>query len=584
LHWKRWNELVKDMVKENEEAVYKPGRVILPPEIRDTISSEIKDYPALIKYEQHKKLDVIGKYVDSEERKYYSHPADIPCVYLCGDNSEVHRWGVELEENDFFKQVDKLRELSAQKAIYHTVVGVKRTNLHRLHKIYNLVRRKRGQQEIEFSLFNIKPLTDIRERFYKYLREINEKTKQEGIEFRILDSQLDELLSAIEEQAGKADFNENNFLRVLGTVCKDVFIGPRNILLDISGFCNLDCIYCRRFSFWNKEYWGGTNLDLRRFLDLEVIKNVLFEAKEMGTETVLLVGGGEPTLHPDFLKIISFIEELGMTYNFSTNGVLLDLYNKHLIDCGCKDVTVSLSFSSKASFKQIRPNSNFKDMRRIEKGVQQLANLRRQQQATSPSITALYAICKYNYKEITKMAIHAKRLGADKIWYQLVHLEGFSRENLYMDREDMGNVRGLLRKAEELCKQIGLDFCSFIDFEIKHYDDRKGDWSKGGLLRQGCFVGWHFTFVHLRKEVFMCCGAKTIGILDGKGRGLRDLWFSDVYRRYRNDGLIMHRENPLTIYGQLLYNAYCDSCDNHDQNKMMINMLQENRLDKFVER
>ena len=123
------------MVKENKEVVYKPGKVILPPEIKDIISSEIEDYPALIKYEEHKEWDVIGKYKSRKERKLpHPHSADIPYIYLYGDTSQVHRWGVDLDENDFFKQIDTLKELSAQKAIYHTVVGVRRTNIFRLKK------------------------------------------------------------------------------------------------------------------------------------------------------------------------------------------------------------------------------------------------------------------------------------------------------------------------------------------------------------------------------------------------------------------------------------------------------------------
>lgn len=192
-------------------------------------------------------------------------------------------------------------------------------------------------------------------------------------------------------------------------------------------------------------------------------------------------------------------------------------------------------------------------MQRIEKNVRELASLKKGQPGAPPSITALYAVCKYNYQEIVDMVFHAKSLGANSIWYQLVHLEDFSKDKLYMSKKEMTQVETNLKLAKEAAKECGLDFNSFIEFEMAHYNQEKGDWSQKGLLHQGCFVGWHFSFIHLRREVFMCCGAKTIGILDKQGRGLKDLWFSDTYRRYRNDGLIMHKENPLTIYGAPLY-------------------------------
>lgn len=584
LHWKRWKELVKDMVKE-EEVIYRPGRIIFPPEIRGITSSSKEGYPALIKYNAHKHLDVIGKYDNLEDRKIpYPYFADIPCIYFCGDTSEIHRWGVGLDENDFFKQLDKLKEVSSQHIDCNIIIGVRRTNFHRLDKVYKLIAETLRQKNTGILSFNIKPLKGIKKRFYQYLDEINKEKKDERIEFRVIDGQLDSLLAVIEKNAGVDDFNKNMFLRALGPVCKDVFIGPRFLLVDLSGGCNVNCVYCRSFSPWKKKYQGLPRPKLFQFLKFEVVKNILFEAKGLGVETILFVGGGEPTLHPQFREIINYIKSLEMKFNFSTNGTYLNLCNEALVDEKCGSVTVSFSFASKKTFKLIRPAANYKIMRNIERNVRELADLKKKYRMNSPCIIALYAICKYNYREIVKMAFHAKKLGANAIWYQLVHLEDFSKDKLYMPKDVMEKVKKLLKKAKILCERIDLKFESFIEFEMNHYDTKKGDWSKGGLLQQGCFVGWHFAFIHLYKEVFMCCGAITIGILDEGGKGLRDLWFSDVYRRYRNDALIMHKENPLGIYGKPLYGDFCDSCDNHDQNTMMIESIRKYELDKFVER
>lgn len=345
LHWKRWNNIVKDMVK-TSDIIDKPGRVILPPEVREITSAKYEDYPALIDYAAHQHLDLIGKYDNGQNRRLpLRYPVDIPCVYLCGDTSEVHRWGVDLDENDFFKQIDALGELSAGRSIYHTVVGLRRTNFQRLDKIYALIRDTRGQPQNNFPQFRVRPLAQIRARFYRYLDQINDIAKEEGIEFRIVDDQLDSLLRTIEKQSQNDDFKESQFLRALGAVCKDVFIGPRYVLLDLAGRCNLDCIYCRRFSQWNKDYWKKQHRELAGFMDFEVVKNLLTEAGDLGVETILFVGGGEPTLHPNFKEIIGLVKNHGLKFNFSTNGALLNLYNQYLVDKDCESVTVSLSAS-----------------------------------------------------------------------------------------------------------------------------------------------------------------------------------------------------------------------------------------------
>ena len=76
---------------------------------------------------------------------------------------------------------------------------------------------------------------------------------------------------------------------------------------------------------------------------------------------------------------------------------------------------------------------------------------------------------------------------------------------------------------------------------------------------------------------------KVLANLD-KVKDFRTFWYSDVYRRYRNDGLIMHKENPVDMYGKPLYDKFCDSCDNHDQNITMIDWLKKYDLLRFVER
>jgi len=42
------------------------------------------------------------------------------------------------------------------------------------------------------------------------------------------------------------------------------------------------------------------------------------------------------------------------------------------------------------------------------------------------------------------MCTHAKQLGADIIWYQLVHLEDFSKDELYMDKKEFSEVKRII--------------------------------------------------------------------------------------------------------------------------------------------
>ena len=606
LRWKRWLEHVHHMVESEgvDQApasspcnssepgqalmvdVTEPGRLVLPPEVREITSCGPRDcYPPLIRYDDHRHLDLIGTGPANPDQRVPppGERCELPQVYLCGDSSEVHRWGVELNEDDFFSQVAALEQFCATERKHQIVVGIRRTSFHRLAAIQRLITRHRGADVPIVEPFALTDFVGLRKRFEAYLGRVNSSSAGVGVEYRVVDPLLMEFLESV-ERAHASGASCSELLRALGPVGKDVFIGPRYLLLDLSGSCNLDCVYCRRFSPWNRDYWRAQNRDLSGFMGLEMVERVLLEAHGLGVETILLVGGGEPTLHPDFGRIAARIHELGMSFNFSTNGSLLHRSMDQLLDSGCNAVTVSLSFASQESFAKIRPQAKPTLKGQIEDNIRALVAARRRRGNSHPKIVALYALCEPNAHEVEDMAAHAIRLGVDTIWYQLVHLEPFSREQLFMDEQRMATVRGQLGAARDIIRGAGLEFHSFIDFELEHYDEQRGDWSRGALLAQGCYVGWHFAFVHLRGEVFLCCGSKVVGMLEQDGSGLTGLWHSEAYRRYRNDGLIMHRENPLTLYGSPLYEAYCESCDNHDQNTMMMESLRGLGLDRYVER
>lgn len=77
-----------------------------------------------------------------------------------------------------------------------------------------------------------------------------------------------------------------------------------NVLPSVGKLCNFDCVYCE--CGWNKD--GA--VEGRRFPDLHEVKQALEakirKASEEGVpvDSITFSGNGEPTMHPDFAKII----------------------------------------------------------------------------------------------------------------------------------------------------------------------------------------------------------------------------------------------------------------------------------------
>lgn len=85
------------------------------------------------------------------------------------------------------------------------------------------------------------------------------------------------------------------------------------IRLETNNSCNLRCRYCYAQSGENSV----------KVADFNLLKRVISEAKELGIKSVVVIGGGEPTLYPNFRELIAYIDSLGIISMVFSNTVLI---------------------------------------------------------------------------------------------------------------------------------------------------------------------------------------------------------------------------------------------------------------------
>lgn len=92
-------------------------------------------------------------------------------------------------------------------------------------------------------------------------------------------------------------------------------IRPETIALEILYGCNLYCKYC---------YIGTLKNHDKPFIpSVSSMKSIIQRIRENQISNIFLVGG-EPTLHPDFIQLIQFIDEIGFKEKgLVTNGTLI---------------------------------------------------------------------------------------------------------------------------------------------------------------------------------------------------------------------------------------------------------------------
>lgn len=148
-------------------------------------------------------------------------------------------------------------------------------------------------QEKEYILFQ-----DMNVLYRLFFQKLNEYIAFHKQEKEVLISLLLSLFDGIAD-----DLNER-----YGTldICADEKSAHRQLMLFVTGYCNLHCSYC--FS---------ANIEHRQ-IERESLKQIFCWAKQQGV-TSITPCGGEPLLYQHFQMFLDLIEDYGMTTYFATN-------------------------------------------------------------------------------------------------------------------------------------------------------------------------------------------------------------------------------------------------------------------------
>jgi len=87
-------------------------------------------------------------------------------------------------------------------------------------------------------------------------------------------------------------------------------LAPVSINLDLTTACNFRCTHCIDWDILNTKH-RLAEADLRDSITL---------LRERGLRSVILIGGGEPTLYPGFVDFVGFLKEAGLMVAVVTNG------------------------------------------------------------------------------------------------------------------------------------------------------------------------------------------------------------------------------------------------------------------------
>ncbi len=495
---------------------------------------------------------------------------------IFGDFEELHRRiggpGHALNE-----QIEKIKHARAKGEGFRVTIGLSRYNFGRLGTLaefcMSLIGKKIDCALKDLALFPVKGLA---QNFLSHVEEIKKNIDNEKIGIAFHDAQLMEILTTVSTAARDNPAKERDLLRLLGIISEQVFIGPQTIVFDPFHRCNAKCQHC-----WVHTP-GVTHAEefLNRKFDFEIFKRVIDDAAEMKTDGIILQGDGEPLMYENFMPMLRYARGKGLGILFFTNGILLDEHKaKEIIELGVHEIYCSFPAGTAEVYAKIASIQPAETFYKIRDNLKKFMVQKRASGSDKPRLIVSHVIHTMNCHQLVEMAKMDADIAPDAVRFYLIRLDVMNRF-LQLKPEEIQKIKEQVPVISEILKKNNIELVDNFEFQINHYDEKTGAWSKDFFLNHGCTIGWYFNLIPAKYDMSFCCHLRTVGYLDKKS--FRETWNSLDYWRWRRQAKYL-KENRAAQFlnGQVLYDEHCDHCDNHQTIIKTLDGLKKYGLDGY---
>jgi radical SAM protein with 4Fe4S-binding SPASM domain len=131
---------------------------------------------------------------------------------------------------------------------------------------------------------------------------------------------------------------------------------PPYILIEVVSACNLRCPFCFQTdkTFTKKPFIGTMKLDL--------FKNIIDQANELGVGAITIASRGEPTLHKDLGQMLKYAKSKENIFEVKLNTNATKLTEDlciQIFESEVNQIIISADHYEKKTFEELRKNSNF---------------------------------------------------------------------------------------------------------------------------------------------------------------------------------------------------------------------------------
>ncbi|MDD4979817.1 MAG: radical SAM protein [Candidatus Omnitrophica bacterium] len=152
---------------------------------------------------------------------------------------------------------------------------------------------------------------------------------------------------------------------------------PMHLDIEITNRCNIKCTFCDKLHLLKNTKLSD--------MDIDLYKRIIDEGSENRLWAIKLSYRGEPLLHEEIAKMVSYAKKKGiLDVYFNTNGVLLTKEkSEEMIGAGLDRISISIDGVDPEIFEKQRIGAKFNT---IIKNIDALLDLRRKRGVNFPRI------------------------------------------------------------------------------------------------------------------------------------------------------------------------------------------------------
>lgn len=250
---------------------------------------------------------------------------------------------------------------------------------------------------------------------------------------------------------------------------------PLSFQINITNKCYQKCLGCRKYEWPNVK------------LDFQTVKNMIEWLASKGADSVVL-SGGEPTAHPDFIKILEVIKQNGLGVRVITSAMWpahLDLgYMVTMIDF----MTISIDGADKDIYEKCR---GIDSLDIITKNIEKL-NVYKQKLNPDLKIRCSATISNVNLYDMNNIFDLCNRLKFDECNFYPMHTWNDFKVSNLTEQDVIKAVTDVESYTASVKSKMKTNISSFVETMSR---------KKPPI----CIVPWLHAFVDANGDVFYCC-------------------------------------------------------------------------------